>query len=149
MNFEFSPNSLALQQRVRDFMQRLVLPSNRDWHRWADEGEYPLDVVDPIKAQARAAGLWNLFLPDLGDDEPGTRLSNLDYAPLAEIMGRLPWAAEVFNCSAPDSGNMELLHRFATPAQRERWLAPLLDGATRSCFAMSEPMLNFVFPIFT
>ena len=139
MNFEFSPNSLALQQRVRDFMQRLVLPSNRDWHRWADEGEYPLDVVDPIKAQARAAGLWNLFLPDLGDDEPGTRLSNLDYAPLAEIMGRLPWAAEVFNCSAPDSGNMELLHRFATPAQRERWLAPLLDGATRSCFAMSEP----------
>jgi acyl-CoA dehydrogenase len=74
-------------------------------------------VVEPLKAQARAAGLWNLFLPDLRDDEPGTRLSNLDYAPLAEIMGRVPWASEVFNCSAPDTGNMELLHLFATPAQ--------------------------------
>ncbi|MBK6862569.1 MAG: acyl-CoA dehydrogenase family protein [Ideonella sp.] len=139
MDFEFSERSAALQTRVRDFMQRLVLPSNRDWHRWADEGVYPLDVIDPIKAQARAAGLWNLFLPALRDDEPGTRLSNLDYAPLAEIMGRIPWAAEVFNCSAPDSGNMELLHLFATPAQRERWLRPLLEGEIRSCFAMSEP----------
>ena len=139
MDFEFSAGSLALQTRVRDFMQRLVLPSNRDWHRWADAGEYPLDVIDPIKAQARAAGLWNLFLPGLAPDAPGTRLSNLDYAPLAEIMGRIPWASEVFNCSAPDSGNMELLHLFATPAQRERWLWPLLEGEIRSCFAMSEP----------
>jgi acyl-CoA dehydrogenase len=139
MDFEFSERSAALQTRVRDFMQRLVLPSNRDWHRWADEGEYPLDVIDPIKAQARAAGLWNLFLPGLPADAPGTRLSNLDYAPLAEIMGRIPWASEVFNCSAPDSGNMELLHLFATPAQRERWLQPLLEGGIRSCFAMSEP----------
>ena len=120
----FPPTSLALQERVRDFMQRLVLPSNRDWHRWADEGEYPLDVVDPIKAQAKAAGLWNLFLPGLRDDEPGTRLSNLDYAPLAEIMGRMPWASEVFNCSAPDSGNMELLHLFATPEQTAALAAP-------------------------
>ncbi|MCO5124340.1 MAG: acyl-CoA dehydrogenase family protein [Rhizobacter sp.] len=120
-------------------MQRLVLPSNRDWHRWADEGVYPLDVIDPIKAQARAAGLWNLFLPALRDDEPGTRLTNLDYAPLAEIMGRIPWASEVFNCSAPDTGNMELLHLFATPEQSARWLRPLLEGEIRSCFAMSEP----------
>ncbi len=139
MDFEFSAEQIALQERVRDFMQRLVLPSNRDWHRWADEGAYPLDVVDPIKAQAKAAGLWNLFLPGLRDDEPGTRLSNLDYAPLAEIMGRIPWASEVFNCSAPDSGNMELLHLFATPGQTERWLRPLLQGEIRSCFAMSEP----------
>jgi len=139
MDFEFSPDNVALQQRVRDFMQRLVLPSNRDWHRWADEGEYPLDVIDPIKAQAKAAGLWNLFLPGLRDDEPGTRLSNLEYAPLAEIMGRIPWASEVFNCSAPDSGNIELLHLFASPEQSQRWLRPLLEGEIRSCFAMSEP----------
>jgi acyl-CoA dehydrogenase len=139
MDFEFSPANLALQSRVRDFMDRLVLPSNRDWHRWADEGVYPLDVVEPIKAQARAAGLWNMFLPGLRDDEPGMRLSNLEYAPLAEIMGRVPWASEVFNCSAPDSGNMELLHLFATPEQSRRWLRPLLEGEIRSCFAMSEP----------
>ena len=139
MDFGFSPASLALQARVRDFMQRLVLPSNGDWHRYADEGVYPLDVIDPIKAQAKAAGLWNLFLPALRDDEPGTRLANLDYAPLAEIMGRIPWAAEVFNCNAPDTGNMELLHRFATPEQAARWLRPLLEGEIRSCFAMSEP----------
>ena len=139
MDFEFSAEQIALQERVRDFMQRLVLPSNRDWHRWADEGVYPLDVIDPIKAQAKAAGLWNMFLPGLRDDEPGTRLSNLDYAPLAEIMGRIPWASEVFNCSAPDSGNIELLHLFATSEQSRRWLRPLLEGEIRSCFAMSEP----------
>jgi acyl-CoA dehydrogenase len=139
LDFLPSPTSLALQTRLRDFMDRLVLPSHREWHRWADEGAYPLDVIEPIKAQARAQGLWNLFLPELREGEPGTRLSNLDYAPLAEIMGRLPWAAEVFNCSAPDTGNIELLHRFATPAQAERWLTPLLAGTMRSCYAMSEP----------
>src|SRR5690606_23586387 len=90
-------------------------------------------------AQARADGLWNLFLPGLAEDEPGTAMSNLDYAPLAEIMGRLPWSPEIFNCSAPDTGNMELLHRFATPSQYQRWLTPLLNGEIRSCFAMSEP----------
>jgi acyl-CoA dehydrogenase len=95
--------------------------------------------VSDLKAKARAQGLWNLFLPGLKDDEPGTRLSNMEYAPLAEIMGRVMWASEVFNCSAPDTGNMELLHLFATPEQRERWLKPLLDGQIRSCFAMTEP----------
>lgn len=139
MNFQPSPENLALQSRVRDIMERLVLPSNRDWHRWADAGVYPTDVIEPIKECTRAEGLWNLFLPGLRPDEPGTRLSNLDYAPLAEIMGRVPWAAEVFNCSAPDTGNIELLHLFATPAQRERWLKPLLNGTMRSCYAMSEP----------
>lgn len=139
MDFSHSPQSVALQARVRDLMERLVLPSNCDWHRWADAGEYPLDVIEPIKACAKAEGLWNLFLPGLKPDEPGTRLSNLDYAPLAEIMGRVPWASEVFNCSAPDTGNMELLHLYATAAQRERWLRPLLEGTMRSCYAMSEP----------
>src|SRR6185437_8953169 len=84
-------------------------------------------------------GLWNLFLPGLKPDEPGTQMSNLDYAPCAEIMGLHDWASEVFNCSAPDTGNMELLHLAATPAQQERWLKPLLDGAIRSSFAMTEP----------
>lgn len=139
MDFADSPRVQALKARVQRFMQDLILPSHRDWQRWADAGVYPLDVVEPLKAQARAAGLWNMFLPGLRDDEPGTRLANLEYAPLAEIMGRVPWASEVFNCNAPDTGNIELLHRFATPAQRAQWLEPLLAGTIRSCFAMSEP----------
>ena len=120
-------------------MQRYLLPYNAAWHRSVQDGVYPPPFMEDLKALAREEGLWNLFLPGLRDDEPGTRLYNLDYAPLAETMGRLPWAAEVFNCSAPDTGNMELLHRFATPAQHTRWLAPLLDGRIRSAFAMSEP----------
>ena len=139
MDFAFSPRVQDLQAQVQRFMDDLVLPSNRDWQRYADAGYYPSDVVEPLKAQARAAGLWNLFLPDLREDEPGTRLSNLEYAPLAEIMGRVPWASEVFNCSAPDTGNIELLHLAATPEQARQWMAPLLEGAIRSCFAMSEP----------
>ncbi len=139
MDFALSPRAQALQAQLQRFMDDLIVPSLADWRRWADAGVYPLDVIEPLKAQARAAGLWNLFLPELGEDEPGTRLANLDFAPLAEAMGRVPWASEVFNCSAPDTGNMELLHRFATPAQRAQWLAPLLHGHIRSCFAMSEP----------
>ena len=139
MDFAHSPLSLSMQARLQQFMADLVLPSMAEWHRWSDAGEYPLDLVEPLKAQARALGLWNLFLPSLRDDQPGTRLSNVDYAPLAEIMGRVPWAAELFNCNAPDSGTMELLQRFASPAQADRWLNPLLRGEIRSCFAMSEP----------
>ena len=139
MDFAFSPRVQDLQAQVQRFMDDLVLPSNRDWQRYADAGYYPSDVVEPLKQQARAAGLWNLFLPDLRDDEPGMRLSNMEYAPLAEIMGRVPWASEVFNCSAPDTGNIELLHLAATPEQARQWMAPLLEGAIRSCFAMSEP----------
>src|SRR5512135_3758720 len=139
MDFEYSPDVQAMQQTLRRFMKREVLPANSRWHDLADAGTYPLDVVEPLKARARAAGLWNLFLPGLKPDEPGTRLTNLEYAPLAEIMGRVMWASEVFNCSAPDTGNMEILHLFATPQQRERWLNPLLEGTIRSCFAMTEP----------
>ena len=139
MEFAHAPKSLALQQQMRQFMADLVLPSMAEWHRWSDAGEYPLDLIEPLKAQARALGLWNLFLPSLRPDQPGTQLSNLDYAPLAEIMGRVPWAAEVFNCNAPDSGTMELLQIAATPAQVQALLNPLLRGEVRSCFAMSEP----------
>ena len=139
MDFEHSPLAVELRTRLQRFMDDLVLPSLPDWHRYADAGVYPLDVIEPLKEQARNLGLWNLFLPGLRDDQPGTRLSHLDYAALAETMGRVPWAAEVFNCSAPDSGNIELLQLFADAPQRERWLDPLLRGEIRSCFAMSEP----------
>ena len=139
MNFQHSPRAQALQHQLEAFVQRYLLPHNAAWHQAVQQGQYPPPFLEDLKTLAREEGLWNLFLPDLRDDEPGTRLDNLDYAPLAETMGRLHWASEVFNCSAPDTGNMELLHRFATPPQRERWLKPLLDGAIRSAFAMSEP----------
>ena len=139
MDFAFSPRIEALRQQLEVFMERYLLPYNAAWHQAVAQGVYPPPFIEDLKALANAEGLWNLCLPSLREGEPGTRLSNLDYAPLAEIMGRLPWAPEVFNCNAPDSGNMELLHRFATPAQYQQWLRPLLDGTMRSAFAMSEP----------
>jgi len=120
-------------------MQRHGLPANPAWRRQAQQGAYPTAVVEPLKALAKQDGFWNLFLPELRESESGTRLSNLEYAPMAEIMGRIPWAAEVFNCNAPDTGNIELLHLFATPEQSDLWLKPLLEGDIRSCFAMTEP----------
>ena len=139
MDFQFSEDNQQMQRTLRQFMDRHVLPQNREWQRLADSGVYPSAVIEPLKVLAKEAGLWNLFLPGLREDEPGTRLSNMEYAPLAEIMGRIPWASEVFNCNAPDTGNMEMLHLFATPEQHERWLKPLLAGEIRSCFSMTEP----------
>jgi len=139
MDFEYSELSQTVQECLRHFMQRNVMPVYGEFMRIADSGRFPLEVVEPLKRLAREEALWNLFLPGLRDDEPGTRLSNVDYAPLAEIMGRVPWSPEIFNCNAPDSGNIELLHLFATPEQRDRWLIPLMHGEVRSCFAMSEP----------
>ncbi|RQH04878.1 acyl-CoA dehydrogenase family protein [Paraburkholderia dinghuensis] len=139
MDFDYSPDCLAILDTLRKFIDRHVLPADTGWHRVAERGLYPTAVIEPLKLLAREAGLWNLFLPGLRAHEPGTGLTNLDYAPLAEMMGRIHWSSEVFNCSAPDTGNMELLHLFATHEQRERWLEPLLDGSIRSCFAMTEP----------
>ena len=139
MDFDYSPQVQARRQQLEEFIDRYVLPYNGAWHRSVAQGIFPPPFMDDLKALAKAEGLWNLFLPGLQDDEPGERLSNLEYAPLAEVMGRLPWASEVFNCSAPDTGNMELLHLFATPEQNQQWLQPLLDGEIRSAFAMSEP----------
>jgi acyl-CoA dehydrogenase len=138
MLIEFSPHVQDLQRRLGDFMQEHVYPNEQRYYREAEElgpwSVYP--VVEEFKPRARAAGLWNLFLPA---SEHGAGLSNFDYAPLCEIMGRSHLAPEVFNCSAPDTGNMEVLARYGTPEQQERWLKPLLAGEIRSCFAMTEP----------
>jgi acyl-CoA dehydrogenase len=139
MEFEYSEKVKRLQRQLLDFMEAHVEPRMAQWRREVRAGTYPVSFMADLKALAKEEGLWNLFLPGLREDEPGTRLSNLEYAPLAEIMGWVPWASEVFNCNAPDTGNMELLHIFATPAQRERWLLPLLNGEIRSAFAMTEP----------
>ncbi|MCC7058718.1 MAG: acyl-CoA dehydrogenase family protein, partial [Burkholderiaceae bacterium] len=139
MDFGYSPRVEELRQRVRRFLDDHIVPRIRQWRDEVHAGQYPVSFMADLKALAKSEGLWNLFLPHLKDDEPGTRLSNLEYAPLAEIMGRVAWASEAFNCSAPDTGNMELLHLFATPAQREQWLLPLLNGEIRSAFAMTEP----------
>jgi acyl-CoA dehydrogenase len=137
VNFEFSDKVKDLQRRLQAFMDEHVYPNEQ---RFFDEIEsnrwLPTRIIEELKPKARAAGLWNLFLPD---SEHGAGLTNLEYAPLCEIMGRSVMASEVFNCSAPDTGNMEVLARYGTPEQRERWLNPLLAGEIRSCFAMSEP----------
>ncbi|OPF61924.1 acyl-CoA dehydrogenase family protein [Hydrogenophaga sp. H7] len=139
MDFQWPADTQDMQRTLRRFLDEKIVPRLRDYEQLAASGTYPSAVIEPLKQQARDAGLWNLFLPGLRSDEPGTRLSNMQYAPLAEIMGRVPWASEVFNCNAPDTGNTELLHLFASEEQRLRWLDPLLDGSIRSCFAMTEP----------
>jgi len=139
MNFDYPAPVQALRARMEDFMARYVLPYNAAWHQSVAQGRFPPPFMADLKALAKSEGLWNLFLPTLREDEPGTRLSNLDYGPLAEVLGRLPWASEVFNCSAPDTGNMELLHLYASSEQNQRWLQSLLQGEIRSAFAMSEP----------
>ncbi len=139
MNFDYSDRCKELQSKLTDFMETHVIPRDHAWHKEVASGTFPVSFMDDLKALAKSEGLWNLFLPSLREDEPGQGLSNIDYAPLAEIMGRVIWSSEVFNCSAPDTGNMELLHLFSTSEQYERWLKPLLAGEIRSAFAMTEP----------
>lgn len=139
MDFAYSAKVEQLRRKLLDFMENYVVPNLGLWHKEIGDGLQHPQCVEDLKELARSEGLWNLFLPTLDAGAPGQGLTNLEYAPLAEIMGRVHWSAEVFNCSAPDAGNMELLHMFGSPEQRERWLAPLLDGSIRSCFAMSEP----------
>jgi acyl-CoA dehydrogenase len=139
MHFSHSAKVEALRAQVGDFMERHIIPMIPEWDALISADDTHPAIMEDLKALAREEGLWNLFLPTLRPDEPGQALTNLEYAPLAEIMGRVVWASEAFNCSAPDTGNMEILHLFATPSQRERWLEPLLKGRIRSCFAMTEP----------
>lgn len=142
MDFAYSPKVKALQDRLTAFMDEHIYPNEAAFHaeidanRAAGNAWVATRIMEELKLKARAAGLWNLFLPD---SEHGAGLSNLEYAPLCEIMGRVHWAPEVFNCSAPDTGNMEVLARYGTPQQQAQWLEPLLDGRIRSCFGMTEP----------
>ena len=142
MDFTYSDRVRALQQRLAAFMDAEIYPSEARFaaevaaHRAAGNAWQPTQVMEDLKAKARAAGLWNLFLPQSAH---GAGLSNLEYAPLCEIMGRSPIAPEAFNCSAPDTGNMEVLERYGSPEQKAQWLEPLLRGEIRSGFAMTEP----------
>jgi hypothetical protein len=132
-----SQRALDVLCKVNDFLNEHVFPAEGEYvrHHSAPGGNpwTPLPVIERLKVMAKAQGLWNLFLPSVG------KFTNLEYARMSEIMGQIPWSSEVFNCSAPDTGNMEILHLFATPAQKQKWLEPLLDGTIRSCFAMTEP----------
>jgi acyl-CoA dehydrogenase len=139
MDFDLSPRSEQLRDRLLAFFERELLPRNRDWLEHVASHGTPVPFISELQAKARDQGLWNLGLPELAEDEPGTRLSNLEYAPIAEILGRLSWAAEVFNCQAPDVPNMIMLQNCATPEQKRKWLRPLLDGEIRSAFGMTEP----------
>ena len=138
MFFEFSDRATELQDRVRSFMDRTIYPNEGTFCKQRDEGDRwePLPLMEELKKKARTEGLWNLFLPE---SEYGAGLTNYEYAPLCEIMGRSPWAPEVFNCSAPDTGNMETLVRYGNEDQKEKWLKPLLEGKIRSAFCMTEP----------
>src|SRR5881227_2355028 len=139
MHFDHSAKVADLEQRLTAFMNEHVYPNEGTHHRQIAEGDrwQPTAIVEQLKPKARSVGLWNLFLPE---SESGAGLTNVEYAPLCEIMGRVPgFGPEVFNCSAPDTGNMEVLVRYGTDAQRKHWLEPLLAGKIRSCFAMTEP----------
>jgi acyl-CoA dehydrogenase len=138
MDFDYSPKVIELQDRVRQFMEAHVYPNEQRFDDEVGQGDrwQPTRLIEELKAKAKAAGLWNLFLPA---SERGAGLSNTEYAPLCEIMGRVLWAPEVFNCSAPDTGNMEVLERYGTAEQKRQWLEPLLEGCIRSAFTMTEP----------
>jgi acyl-CoA dehydrogenase len=152
MDFDYSPRTKELQARVRQFMHDHVYPNEKRFNDEVEENTRagkrwtPTKIVEELKVKARAQGLWNLFFPvdsaeaaGLKDVDMGPGLTNQEYAPLAEEMGRVPWASEVFNCSAPDTGNMETIARYGSGELKQRWLAPLLRGEIRSAFAMTEP----------
>src|SRR5256712_9849962 len=139
MEFEYSKKTKMYMEQLTDFMNKFVYPNESTFHQQldsqADRWTVP-PIMDELKAKARERGLWNLFLPE---SDRGAGLTNLEYAPLCEIMGRSPIAAETFNCSAPDTGNMEVLERYGTPEQKKQWLEPLLEGKIRSAFATYRP----------
>lgn len=135
MDFKSSVRTVEKRERLHRFMDNHIYPNELAYSNEINSGDrwQPSELIEGLKQSAKAEDLWNLFLPDISG------LSNLEYAPLAEMMGRVTWAPEVFNCSAPDTGNMEVLHLYGSDEQKEKWLSPLLDGEIRSCFAMTEP----------
>src|SRR5690606_5681657 len=138
MDFEFSDRVKDLQERLSRFMEEHVYPNEARFEEEVATGDrwQPTAVIEELKEKAKAQGLWNLFLPE---SERGAGLKNHEYGTLCEIMGRVSWAPEVFNCSAPDTGNMEVLERYGTEEHKKQWLEPLLEGKIRSAFAMTEP----------
>jgi acyl-CoA dehydrogenase len=142
MNFDYTPKVEALRARLLAFFDEYIYPNERAFldevaqNRRNGDAWVPTQLIETLKTRAREAGLWNLFMPD---STRGAGLANLEYAPLAEIMGRVPWAPEVFNCNAPDTGNMETIERYGTDEQKRTWLEPLLAGEIRSAFLMTEP----------
>jgi len=138
MEFAYSEKVQKLQARLSAFMEQYIYPNEATFQAQVAEGDrwQPTRIVEHLKKTARKEGLWNLFLPE---SQHGAGLNNLEYAPLCEIMGRVHWAPEVFNCSAPDTGNMEVLVRYGSAEQKKQWLEPLLNGEIRSCFALTEP----------
>jgi acyl-CoA dehydrogenase len=141
MPYEFSREGLEVQETVKQFMEHVIAPNEVTYYSQLQEvgaDGYP-PVLDKLKAAALERGLWNLFLPHLKADSPGTPLSNLDYAPVSEQLGKVGFASEVLNCNAPDTGNMEILHQFGSERVKGEWLAPLLAGEIRSAFSMTEP----------
>jgi acyl-CoA dehydrogenase len=137
VNFDYTPKVQELRKRVSDFMAQHVYPNEHKWHEHtrSDKRWTPVPIIDELKPKARAAALWNLWRPK----SHGGELTNLEYAPLCEIMGRVEWAPEIFNCSAPDTGNMETILKYGTPEQQKQWAEPLLEGKIRSAFLMTEP----------
>lgn len=140
MLFELSPKSTELQKQLKAFMDKHVYPNEEEYYRQLNKGDRwdIVPLIETLKKRAKAENLWNLFLPE---SEYGAGLTNLEYAPLCEIMGRVPWASEIFNCAAPDTGNMETLVRYGSKEQKEKWLKPLLEGQIRSAFCMTEPQV--------
>ena len=140
MFFEFPDKTRDLQQRLNAFMDTNIYPNEAEYYRQLNEGDRwkVIPLIEELKERAKAEGLWNLFLPE---SEYGAGLTNLEYAPLCEIMGRVPWAPEIFNCAAPDTGNMETLVRYGSEEQKKKWLKPLLAGDIRSAFCMTEPQV--------
>ncbi len=149
MDFDLTEREAFYRDRVRDFVETHIRPRQQEYKEQLNAGNrwQPIEVIEELKPKARAAGLWNLFMPpghalqhvDDTFEFEGPRLTNLEYALCAEEMGRVSWASEVFNCSAPDTGNMEVFHRYGTRPQKEQWLAPLMTGEIRSAFLMTEP----------
>ncbi|MEN3272176.1 MAG: acyl-CoA dehydrogenase [Actinomycetota bacterium] len=141
MPYEFTPKGQAVLEDVKSFMNDFIYPAEKEYaeqQREVGTHGYP-PIMDKLKAAARERGLWNLFLPHLSPDAPGTKLSNLDYAPISEELGKVGFSSEALNCAAPDTGNMELLNHYASDRVKEQWLQPLLDGEVRSAFGMTEP----------
>jgi acyl-CoA dehydrogenase len=141
MPYQFSPEGERLLEQVKQFMDEFIYPNEAEYHEQVASGQYEdrPPIMEKLKAAARERGLWNMFLPHLSPDAPGTKLSNLDYAPISEELGKVSFASEVFNCSAPDTGNMEILNLYGSERVKQEWLAPLLEGEIRSAFSMTEP----------